>query len=222
MIIVAYDSLNRQCYHCGQDARATEGSSCYPVMECNLTLWLKRFADFFVNNVYFLHYTHTELVLWLGVIDLASTVIGRHTPLRMEHSWLPTVITWLHCMPSDHMTTLHAFSRKTFAQWLFTVGLPNKCLLFYWVFSIWKEPSTLSLQAAVDLYFCPLCLKPDDGSPMIGCDGCDSWIHWWEPRWGGMGERVIACMIILLNSLPHGRWQQCVSMHPKDSTLLAS
>lgn len=128
MIKVAYDLLNRQCYHCGQDAQATEGSSCYPVMECNLTLWLKRFTDCFVNNVHFLHYTHMELMLWLGVIDLASTIIGRHTPLRMEHSWLPTVITWLHCMPSahmtrlqitwlhcmlsDHMTTLHAFNRK--------------------------------------------------------------------------------------------------------------
>ncbi|XP_012864871.1 PREDICTED: transcription initiation factor TFIID subunit 3 [Dipodomys ordii] len=28
------------------------------------------------------------------------------------------------------------------------------------------------------IWFCPGCNKPDDGSPMIGCDGCDDWYHW--------------------------------------------
>lgn len=27
-------------------------------------------------------------------------------------------------------------------------------------------------------YFCPVCQKKDDGSPMVGCDGCDEWCHW--------------------------------------------
>ncbi|CAB3990082.1 transcription initiation factor TFIID subunit 3 [Paramuricea clavata] len=27
-------------------------------------------------------------------------------------------------------------------------------------------------------YFCPVCHKQDDGSPMVGCDGCDEWCHW--------------------------------------------
>ena len=31
---------------------------------------------------------------------------------------------------------------------------------------------------AADLYICPQCLKPDDGSPMIGCDGCNLCIQW--------------------------------------------
>ncbi|XP_054163015.1 LOW QUALITY PROTEIN: transcription initiation factor TFIID subunit 3-like [Oppia nitens] len=27
-------------------------------------------------------------------------------------------------------------------------------------------------------YICPQCDKPDDGTPMIGCDKCDKWYHW--------------------------------------------
>ncbi|KAM3924352.1 transcription initiation factor TFIID subunit 3 isoform 2-T2 [Leptodactylus fuscus] len=28
------------------------------------------------------------------------------------------------------------------------------------------------------IWICPGCNKLDDGSPMIGCDGCDDWYHW--------------------------------------------
>ena len=28
------------------------------------------------------------------------------------------------------------------------------------------------------IWICPACGKPDDGSPMIGCDECDDWYHW--------------------------------------------
>ncbi|XP_018421903.1 PREDICTED: transcription initiation factor TFIID subunit 3 isoform X2 [Nanorana parkeri] len=28
------------------------------------------------------------------------------------------------------------------------------------------------------IWICPGCKKADDGSPMIGCDGCDDWYHW--------------------------------------------
>ncbi|XP_063164516.1 transcription initiation factor TFIID subunit 3 isoform X1 [Candoia aspera] len=28
------------------------------------------------------------------------------------------------------------------------------------------------------IWICPGCEKPDDGSPMIGCDDCDDWYHW--------------------------------------------
>ncbi|XP_034292542.1 transcription initiation factor TFIID subunit 3 isoform X2 [Pantherophis guttatus] len=28
------------------------------------------------------------------------------------------------------------------------------------------------------VWICPGCEKPDDGSPMIGCDDCDDWYHW--------------------------------------------
>lgn len=52
-----------------------------------------------------------------------------------------------------------------------------------------KEPSKLSvkvnkldnlLQDAEGnrVWICPACGKVDDGSPMIGCDGCDAWYHW--------------------------------------------
>lgn len=33
-------------------------------------------------------------------------------------------------------------------------------------------------EAGNQVWICPLCTKPDDGSPMIGCDGCDVWYHW--------------------------------------------
>ncbi|XP_065352534.1 transcription initiation factor TFIID subunit 3 isoform X2 [Cloeon dipterum] len=28
------------------------------------------------------------------------------------------------------------------------------------------------------VWICPACVGPDDGTPMIGCDGCDAWYHW--------------------------------------------
>uniref|UniRef100_H0XHI2 Transcription initiation factor TFIID subunit 3 n=1 Tax=Otolemur garnettii TaxID=30611 RepID=H0XHI2_OTOGA len=28
------------------------------------------------------------------------------------------------------------------------------------------------------IWICPGCNKPDDGSPMIGCDNCSDWYHW--------------------------------------------
>ncbi|XP_047127062.1 transcription initiation factor TFIID subunit 3 isoform X1 [Hydra vulgaris] len=35
-----------------------------------------------------------------------------------------------------------------------------------------------SSSMSADLYYCPGCDRPDDGSPMIGCDSCDGWYHW--------------------------------------------
>ncbi|KAL5474928.1 hypothetical protein EMCRGX_G026960 [Ephydatia muelleri] len=28
-------------------------------------------------------------------------------------------------------------------------------------------------------YICPQCKQHDDGTPMICCDSCDEWLHWW-------------------------------------------
>ncbi|KAI8504256.1 transcription initiation factor TFIID subunit 3 [Branchiostoma belcheri] len=28
------------------------------------------------------------------------------------------------------------------------------------------------------IWICPACSRPDDGSPMVGCDNCDDWYHW--------------------------------------------
>lgn len=28
------------------------------------------------------------------------------------------------------------------------------------------------------VWICPACGRVDDGTPMIGCDGCDAWYHW--------------------------------------------
>lgn len=32
--------------------------------------------------------------------------------------------------------------------------------------------------AGNQVWICPACGSVDDGSPMIGCDGCDNWYHW--------------------------------------------
>ena len=34
-------------------------------------------------------------------------------------------------------------------------------------------------------YICPQCGQHDDGTPMICCDSCDEWLHWW----------VIVCVV---------------------------
>ena len=28
------------------------------------------------------------------------------------------------------------------------------------------------------VWICPACKMQDDGSPMVGCDGCDDWYHY--------------------------------------------
>ncbi|KAL5260522.1 hypothetical protein ACHWQZ_G010605 [Mnemiopsis leidyi] len=30
----------------------------------------------------------------------------------------------------------------------------------------------------IKIWYCPSCMLPDDGSPMVGCDKCDEWYHW--------------------------------------------
>lgn len=46
-----------------------------------------------------------------------------------------------------------------------------------------KPTGTLPTPYYVDeqgnkVWVCPACGEPDNGSPMIGCDGCDGWYHW--------------------------------------------
>lgn len=45
-----------------------------------------------------------------------------------------------------------------------------------------KTEDSLSVSAGAtggnQVWICPACGKVDDGSPMIGCDGCDNWYHW--------------------------------------------
>ncbi|XP_065058790.1 transcription initiation factor TFIID subunit 3-like isoform X1 [Rhopilema esculentum] len=37
---------------------------------------------------------------------------------------------------------------------------------------------TITEPTTTQVWYCPACLRPDDGSPMIGCDSCDGWYHW--------------------------------------------
>nr|XP_018905455.1 PREDICTED: transcription initiation factor TFIID subunit 3 [Bemisia tabaci] len=32
--------------------------------------------------------------------------------------------------------------------------------------------------SGAQIWICPACGRQDDGTPMIGCDGCDAWYHW--------------------------------------------
>jgi len=41
-----------------------------------------------------------------------------------------------------------------------------------------QPPAFYFDNAGNQVWICPMCTKPDDGSPMIGCDGCDVWYHW--------------------------------------------
>uniref|UniRef100_W4VRD2 Putative bip2 n=1 Tax=Corethrella appendiculata TaxID=1370023 RepID=W4VRD2_9DIPT len=43
-----------------------------------------------------------------------------------------------------------------------------------------KIPLTTSVKDADgnEVWICPACGRVDDGTPMIGCDGCDAWYHW--------------------------------------------
>lgn len=43
---------------------------------------------------------------------------------------------------------------------------------------IMKSPGTVIDKDGERIWICPACGKPDDGSPMIGCDECDAWYHW--------------------------------------------
>ena len=38
---------------------------------------------------------------------------------------------------------------------------------------------------------------PDDGSPMIGCDVCDDWYHWWEQRFNFCWANLCFCLQLL-------------------------
>lgn len=37
---------------------------------------------------------------------------------------------------------------------------------------------TIMDESGNKIWICPACTRPDDGSPMIGCDECDDWYHW--------------------------------------------
>lgn len=41
-----------------------------------------------------------------------------------------------------------------------------------------KTVAEESSGAGNQVWICPACGSVDDGSPMIGCDGCDNWYHW--------------------------------------------
>lgn len=51
------------------------------------------------------------------------------------------------------------------------------------------------------VWICPACGGQDDGSPMIGCDGCDAWYHWWVPILQQMLLSVTYFSIVLTETL---------------------
>uniref|UniRef100_A0A8C9KD00 TATA-box binding protein associated factor 3 n=1 Tax=Panthera tigris altaica TaxID=74533 RepID=A0A8C9KD00_PANTA len=44
--------------------------------------------------------------------------------------------------------------------------------------SVWRLARSIRDEWGNQIWICPGCNKPDDGSPMIGCDDCDDWYHW--------------------------------------------
>lgn len=41
-----------------------------------------------------------------------------------------------------------------------------------------NRPSSYIDEEGNEVWICPACGRVDDGTPMIGCDGCDAWYHW--------------------------------------------
>ncbi|KAH8373750.1 hypothetical protein KR009_009397, partial [Drosophila setifemur] len=55
---------------------------------------------------------------------------------------------------------------------------PNPCLENETHIADTNRPSSYVDAEGNRIWICPACGKVDDGSAMIGCDGCDAWYHW--------------------------------------------
>ncbi|XP_052860352.1 uncharacterized protein LOC128267443 isoform X2 [Anopheles cruzii] len=44
--------------------------------------------------------------------------------------------------------------------------------------SVSSAPAQMTDVDGNTVWICPACGRVDDGTPMIGCDGCDAWYHW--------------------------------------------
>lgn len=63
-----------------------------------------------------------------------------------------------------------------FKYWYYSLFSVLKLLVFIFIL-----PSLLKNQDSEgnEVWICPACGRQDDGSPMIGCDDCDAWYHWY-------------------------------------------
>lgn len=52
------------------------------------------------------------------------------------------------------------------------------CLIIYVNFSQQSTYKQKQDSEGNQVWICPACGRVDDGTPMIGCDGCDAWYHW--------------------------------------------
>ncbi|CAG5957790.1 unnamed protein product [Menidia menidia] len=76
---------------------------------------------------------------------------------------LPPVLPPPSSLLSPPSMLPHAASAKTPVRSVVTETVSTYVIVDEWGNQIW---------------ICPGCEKPDDGSPMIGCDECDDWYHW--------------------------------------------
>ncbi|EDV90972.1 GH23929 [Drosophila grimshawi] len=72
--------------------------------------------------------------------------------------------------PSKQMPKMSAVSTPTVASSEGAQLLPTTPEL--------NRPSSYVDAEGYRIWICPACGKVDDGSAMIGCDGCDAWYHW--------------------------------------------
>lgn len=80
-------------------------------------------------------------------------------------------------------STLHSSSGSNGSHSLQHVSSSNKHSLSSSLISEANRPISYVDTSTKDaegnrVWICPACGKVDDGSPMIGCDGCDAWYHW--------------------------------------------
>ena len=90
-----------------------------------------------------------------------------------------------YCIRRFNISTkpvFHTFNPPSFFKppHLLGINLREWCLIQNWI-SGSVVTQTVGFYVDGDgnqIWICPQCKKPDDGSPMIGCDECDDWYHW--------------------------------------------
>ncbi|CAH1393162.1 unnamed protein product [Nezara viridula] len=97
----------------------------------------------------------------------------------------PYVVPDIQKTPSNSNTIKTKSSKAGKSHFQMKPEIPEKPPSFSCapVLSIPKPETVSSItkwdgDANQQMWICPACMRPDDGSPMIACDLCDYWFHW--------------------------------------------
>lgn len=91
-----------------------------------------------------------------SLIALSRDIVSADIPMDSSASFSLPISDIIGCSENSMSLGKRPVQRSVFAE---TVG-------------------TFMDESGQKIWICPGCKLPDDGSPMIGCDGCDDWYHW--------------------------------------------